>query len=124
MTVIHFQQLEISDHYNIQRDQFGSGRFDSVIPFGVLFGENGSFVGNELRPADMGEEPTFHIGGKADQLFTVVITSLDSNPVEGRAWQRNKSFEPLDSSFCFCVNDPRNKIFEPYLELKNQKATF
>ena len=71
-----------------------------MIPFGVLFGENGSFVGNELRPADMGEEPTFHIGGKADQLYTVVITSLDSNPVEGRAWQRNKSFEPLDSFCC------------------------
>ena len=70
-------------HYNIQRDQFGAGRFLSVVPFGVLFGESGSFCGNELRPVDMHEEPTFHIGGQTDQLYTIVVTSLDSNPIEG-----------------------------------------
>ena len=55
---------------------------DSVVPFGVLFDKCGVFLGNELHPAQMAQAPTFFIGTKTDQLFTIVISSLDSNYIE------------------------------------------
>ena len=67
-------------HYNILSDQFGSDVFfDSVIPFGINFNQNGFFIGNEIEACDLLEEPKFEIEATEDDLFTLVISSLDSN---------------------------------------------
>jgi len=68
-------------HYNIQRDQYGEGRFFSVVPFGVNWATDQSaqcFWGNELKPAEMQKAPRFDIPS-SDNVWTVVVTSLDSN---------------------------------------------
>ena len=67
-------------HYNILSDQFGPEvYFDSVIPFGINFNQNGFFMGNEIEACDLREEPTLEIEATENDLFTLVISSLDSN---------------------------------------------
>jgi len=67
-------------HYNILSDQFGPEVFfDSVIPFGINFNQNGFFMGNEIEACDLLEEPKFEIEATENDLFTLVISSLDSN---------------------------------------------
>jgi len=73
-------------HYNILTDQFGPDvYFDSVIPFGLNFNENGFFIGNEIEACDLLEEPNFEIEATENDLFTLVISSLDSNYLLGQS---------------------------------------
>lgn len=67
------------EHYRILQDQFGNGRFCSVVPFEVSWGKMVSFWGNEIPVENMREAPEFKLKHGDGSFYTVVISSLDSN---------------------------------------------
>ena len=59
------------------KDQFGNGRFCSVVPFEVSWGKMVSFWGNEIPVENMREAPEIKLKHGDGSFYTVVISSLD-----------------------------------------------